>query len=95
MTFSFKPNDAIAFVANILVALLFIKRTAGFLSNLSEIDKNKGGASLLLIIEECSIPTQMTFEYEIADDLANLKIKSTKESEHSKMIVVEDWIVAL
>ena len=78
---SFKPNDATAFVASIRLALPGSTARGKFVSSLNEMDKNKGGANVLLIVEEYSIATQTTFEYEIAEALASLKVRSIKESE--------------
>ena len=95
MICSFAPNDATAFVCRILFASLLSTPTATSESISSEIDSSMGGASKLLIVDEYSIVTQRIFEYEIADNLASLKIKPINESEHNKMTVVEDWIVVL
>ena len=78
------------FTTSKLIALLFSSARASPSAKLSEIDSSEGGASELLIDDIYSIATHRIFEYEIADDLASLKIKSVKESEQSKMIVVAE-----
>ena len=79
-----------AFTISTLIALSFSSAIASPASRLSEMDNSEDGTSEVLIEDEYSVATQMMFENEIADDFASLKIKSVKESEHSKMTVVTD-----